>query len=142
MSKYWTLIILSISLAACSYKHNSRKVIDFYPNGQAKRVIIYTISGTDSIALEEIHYHRTGELMMQGALKNGKRHGEWKSWFTDGSLWSEGRFENGLRTDSAISYFPNGKVSMRGYYHQGELKGIWKTYNEYGELTAEKDYGE
>ncbi len=135
-------LLILLGVAACNSAYQGRKVMAFFPNGQVKRVVIYNIKGSDSTAIAEEHYHSTGELKMKGPLKNNQRHGKWKSWFTDGTLWSEGTFDNGLRIDSAISYFPNGKVSMRGFYRQGKMVGVWKVYNEAGVLTGEKEYKE
>ncbi len=140
--KNFKLIIaaLILGLAACNNTYQGRRVKEFFPNGQAKTVVIYNIKGADSTAIEEEHYHSTGELKMKGPLKNNLRHGQWKSWFTDGSLWSEGTFENGMRIDSAISYFPNGQVSMRGFYRKGKMVGVWKVYDEQGTLVGQKEY--
>ncbi len=138
--KTFIVVLIIAGLAACNSTHQGRKVSAFFPNGQAKTVVIYNIKGSDSTAIAEEHFHLTGELKMKGPLKNNERHGKWKSWFTDGTLWSEGTFENGMRIDSAISYHPNGKVSMRGLYQNGKMVGVWKVYDENGVLIGEKNY--
>ncbi len=93
---------LILGLVACNNTHQGRKVKDFFPNGQAKTVVIYNIKGADSTAIEEEHYHSTGELgmridsaisyfpngqvSMRGFYRKGKMVGVWKVYDEKGTL--------------------------------------------------------
>jgi antitoxin component YwqK of YwqJK toxin-antitoxin module len=75
---------------------------------------------------------------MQGDYQNNKRTGIWKSWYEDGSLWSEGRFVNGKRDGLGTVYHPNGKKHIEGAYTNGKRTGVWRSWNENGELISEQ----
>ena len=56
----------------------------------------------------------------------------WSQCFrSDGSLWSEGRYENGESTGLWTTYKPDGRmVRIEAHYENGELHGLRKTYHE------------
>jgi antitoxin component YwqK of YwqJK toxin-antitoxin module/Tfp pilus assembly protein PilF len=64
------------------------------------------------------YYYPTGELMTEGAYKNGSYSGEWK-YYT--------RF---------------GKVKQIAFYDQNKMQGLVKDYYPTGELKAEKEYND
>ena len=50
---------------------------------------------------------------------------------------STGTFVNGIREGEAIIYYENGNVKYQGFYVNGKECGIWKFYEENGELDKE-----
>ena len=50
---------------------------------------------------------------------------------------SSGTFVNGIREGEAIIYYENGNVKYQGFYVNGKECGIWKFYEENGELDKE-----
>jgi antitoxin component YwqK of YwqJK toxin-antitoxin module len=55
--------------------------------------------------------------MDDGRFVNGKHHGEWRSYYPDGKLW---------------------RVEV---YQMGTEVGVWREWNEDGELVSEQDHG-
>lgn len=90
---------------------------------------------------EEIKHYTNGVIQMRGMMKNGKRNGLWKSWYEDGSPWSESTFENGIKTGKTTTWYENGKKRYEGFYTNNVESGKWTYWNEEGKLTATKDYG-
>ena len=70
-------------------------------------------------------------------FKNGKQHGESKSWYSNGNLkqtrnWVSGEWY-GLWTD----YFENGNKECEGFYRGGKLIGNYTTWYENGNKQYE-----
>jgi antitoxin component YwqK of YwqJK toxin-antitoxin module len=95
----------------------------------------------DSIT-DGVHVERydNGVIYMRGDIAGGVRHGEWITFFRDGTLWSKGTYVNGYREGYGISYFPGGKKSSEGYYLKNKMVGVWKFWDEQGNLIS-KNYG-
>ena len=60
-----------------------------------------------------------------GVLEEGLKDGIWRSYYSDGALHSEGRFDHGLRVGSWIWYHENGRKKaveeyVGGLYKEGE----------------------
>ena len=125
-------------LAACAPKL-TEKVIVAFPNGQPQTVQMLNKSGE---CVKEIEYYETGQVKMEGGMKNSKREGEWKAYFPDGRMQSHGFFKNDLRTGEATVWRENGNLYSEGFYKEGKHCGKWKWYDEQGDLIKEVDYGE
>ena len=88
-------------------------------------------------------------------FKNGKLNGEFKEFFENGSLFQIGTFKNGdmknikvfyengnLKFEQNLKdrkgkyrgYYPNGILEVEGEVFQGDEIGLWKYYNEEGNL--------
>ncbi|MBW7867405.1 MAG: hypothetical protein H3C31_03660 [Brumimicrobium sp.] len=81
------------------------------------------------------------QLKIEGRTNdNGDRVGIWKSYFENGSEQSVVVYENGLKEGIYIVRFPNNLIRYRGEYLHDEPIGIWKFYDEEGNLIEEKDY--
>ena len=61
---------------------------------------------------------KIGNLLKEGALKDNKRHGIWKSYYRDGTKWSEGEFINGKMEGSTTTYYSNGQIRYTGLFEQ------------------------
>ena len=132
------LLYAVMALASCTPKL-TEKVDVRYPNGQAQSVKMLNKSGE---CVREIEYYETGEVKMEGAIKDGKREGEWKSFFVDGKTRSIGYFEAGQRTGVAKVNWYNGNLREEGFYKEGKHCGKWRYYDEQGNFLREDDYGE
>jgi antitoxin component YwqK of YwqJK toxin-antitoxin module len=80
-------------------------------------------------------FHPNGALKMEGMMKDGKRTGNWKAYYEDGTLWSEGFFHAGLRDGGTWVYHSNGIIKIKGTYEKGKKVGKWLFYNEKGEIV-------
>ena len=125
-------------MASCSAQLDER-VVAKYPNGQAH--VVHYFDKQDN-CVKETEYYESGQVKMEGGMKDGKMEGEWTSYFPDGRVQSHGFFENGERTGAAQVFYANGNKYEEGYYKNGKHCGKWKFYDEQGNLLKEVDFGE
>ena len=102
-----------------------------------------------------IKKYKDGQVKSIENFKNGKLNGEFKEFFENGSLFQIGTFKNGdmknikvfyengnLKFEQNLKdrkgkyrgYYPNGKLEVEGEVFQGDEIGLWKYYNEEGNL--------
>lgn len=125
-------------LASCS-SQLTEKVESTFPNGQPQKV---HYCDRHDRCVKEVEYYDTGQVKMEGGMKNDKMEGEWTAYFIDGRVQSHGYFVDGKRTGAAEVYHANGNKYEEGYYKDGKHVGKWKFYDEQGNLVKEVDYGE
>ena len=61
-----------------------------------------------------IFFHDNGEIRQQGFYKDGKLHGEWKSYDTDGKKIAMGQYNKGVKTGKWF-FWNNEKLSEVNY---------------------------
>ena len=125
-------------MASCAQRL-TEKVEARYPNEQPQIVRKYDKSGN---CVYEMEYYDTGEVRMEGAMKNGKKQGEWKAYLRDGRPWSIGNFKDGKMDGPSTVYWENGNLRYEGNFKDGAHCGHWKWYDEQGFLLREEDYPE
>ena len=72
-------------------------------------------------------YYKCGIIQMQGTFKSKKakkKQGEFKYYFKDGTLDSEGYYINDKKDGEWTWYFKNGQVSAREIYDNGKVTDI------------------
>lgn len=138
MKKIILLLISVIVITSCSAQL-TEKVVETYPDGKTWKAQLFDKKG---VCVREVEYYTTGQVRMEGGMKDEKREGEWKAYFPDGRMQSIGTFANGLRTGAATVWQENGNLLQEGFYKDGKHVGKWKFYDEQGNLLKEVDYGE
>ena len=138
MKRLLLFLVTALMFSSCTAQL-TEKVEAKFPNGQPKIVRFY--NKVDK-CVKETEYYESGQVRLEGGMKDGKMEGEWKAYFPDGRMQSIGTFENGLRTGRAIVWQENGNLLQEGFYKEGMHVGKWKFYDEQGELVKEVDYGE
>lgn len=136
MKKIVLFLSVILTFACCSTKL-TEKVESTFPGGKPQVVKMVDKSGN---CVKEIHYYESGQVEMEGGMKDGKRNGEWKAYFPDGRVQSVGTFVNGLRSGQATVWRENGNLYYEGFYKEGKQSGHWKWYDEQGNLVNESDY--
>jgi len=136
--QYRLLIFAVISVLLVSCKHTV--VEETWPNGNPKRVCVYSGKGESRELLRETTYYENKQVMITGEFKNGKREGHWASFYQDGTKWSEANYVNGLRDGRNVTYFENGKIRYEGTFRQDNRAGMWRFYDETGKLLQEVQY--
>jgi antitoxin component YwqK of YwqJK toxin-antitoxin module len=58
--------------------------------------------------------------MFKGNYVNGKEHGYWEDYFSNGQLMFKGNYVNGKRHGYWEDYFSNGQLGYKGYYDMGK----------------------
>jgi len=138
MKKIFILITAGLLLASCA-SQLTEKVEARFPNGQPRVVQMINKSGD---CVKQMEYYDSGQVYMEGGMKNGQREGEWKSYFPDGRTQSIGYYEAGQRTGAATVYWYNGNLREEGFYKNSRHCGKWRYYDEQGGFVREDDYGE
>ena len=76
-------------------------------------------------------YFPGGAKKAEGLLKNGKKEGQWKSWYEGNQKIHESMYyKNDTLTGEYISYDDNGKIYSKGNYLHGNMDGYW-TFDGY-----------
>lgn len=89
------------------------------------------------------YYPGKKEVKIRG-YKNAqdKREGKWVYYSKNGEELSITYFKNGLREGHTIVKRPNGSLNYVGEYREDKMIGIWKFYDEKGNVKREKDYNQ
>ena len=138
MRKIFLVFCTMLFLASCTAQL-TEKVMVSYPNGQPQ-VVRYFDKHNNCV--KESEYYESGQVKMEGGMKDGKMEGEWTAYFIDGRVQSHGFFKDGKRTGAAQVFYSNGNKYEEGSYKEGKHIGYWKFYDEQGNLIKEVDYGE
>ena len=133
------LLITAILMLACCAPRLTEKVEARYPNEQPQYIRKYDKSGD---CVYETEYYESGQVRMEGAMKKGKRQGEWHAYLRDGRPWSIDVFKDGVLNGPSIVYWENGNLRWEGNYKDGQHCGEWKWYDEQGILLRVEHYPE
>lgn len=129
---------MAFALASCSAQL-TEKVESTFPDGKPKVVHYYD---KHNQCVKETEYYSSGQVKMEGGMKDGKMDGEWTAYFIDGRVQSHGFFKDGKRTGAAQVFYSNGNKYEEGFYKEGKHVGHWKFYDEQGTLINEVDFDE
>lgn len=123
---------------------------EYYPGGKIRSSTMYRNGVMDGIRrvydttgkIEQAFIYCNGVITGEGIVKeDGNRDGFWKEYYPDGSLKSEGRYDNGTTTGEWKFYHANGKTEQTGKYNkQGKPEGVWRWYFPDGQLLREEEY--
>ncbi|MCX7637900.1 MAG: hypothetical protein N2044_08660 [Cyclobacteriaceae bacterium] len=117
-----------------SYVAGKRQGIwkSYYEDGTLKSDGEYT----DDYGVITEYYH-SGKVSGNGPKIGSRKVGRWRYFNeADGTLSSEGEYAEGRKNGEWVSYYPSGKVSVRGNYEQGEPSGTWNYYHENGQISS------
>jgi hypothetical protein len=89
---------------------------------------------------EYIKRYKNGIIEMQGMMKDGKRDGIWKSWYEDGSPWSETTFAAGKKNGRTITWYSNKQKRYEGFYTNDKESGKWQFWDEAGKALPGMEY--
>jgi antitoxin component YwqK of YwqJK toxin-antitoxin module len=73
--------------------------------------------------------------------KDGDRNGRWFYFDEKGNEMSMTEYTDGKMNGFIFVRYPNGAMRYTGEYSMGKETGIWRFYNEKGEIEIEKNYG-
>jgi len=112
---------------------------DHQPSNQVEETLV-TPEET-SLAGDYIENYPSGKLKMEGKLNaNGNRDGLWISYYENGTKWSESYYDDGSKEGHSLSFFPSGQTRYIGEYKNDKKIGVWKFYDEDGELFKEETF--
>ena len=74
----------------------------------------------------------TGEGRLSGLVKNPKRNGEFKEYYPNGTVKSDGNYMMNKKSGLFKEYHPNGNLMAEGKYMNNVRNGDWKFYLQDG----------
>ncbi|MEX1188998.1 MAG: hypothetical protein WED33_07050, partial [Bacteroidia bacterium] len=90
---------------------------------------------------DKARIYENGYLTAEGLLdEQGRRQGEWKEFYLDGSIKSQGNYLDDLKNGNWEYLFFGGAMEQKGSYSNGLPTGRWNWYYETGELLREEVY--
>ncbi len=125
-------------------------VREYYPNGKLKRIFSQKDNEQEGLFRE---YDSTGKLkqawvfsrgavIAEGMLdKSGQKDGQWKHYFSDGSIRASGKYVNGNKSGKWEYFYPNGTLEQKGMYSKtGKPHGEWLWFYPSGNLMRQEMY--
>lgn len=85
-------------------------------------------------------YPESGKVTESIEFKNDLKDGDFRKYFPDGSIMTEGKYKNDQLVGDFILYFPNGKIQLKGKYKNGRQIGNWLYFDEEGNQLNEEDF--
>ena len=96
--------------------------------------------GTRQVGHWRFYDEGTGSLLTQGDYENGKKTGEWVTYFPGGNVASRGSYENDNPVGKWEYFFEDGSISSSGEYLGGQKNGYWSSFTTGGKLLSEVKY--
>jgi len=88
-------------------------------------------------------YQGREQIKMTGTKdKEGRKVGIWKFYTERGVEQSITEYKKGKKDGITIVRHPNGTIYYKGKYEMDEPAGVWKFYNDEGQLIERKFYDE
>ena len=81
-----------------------------------------------------------GRPRWQGVKKDGLNHGSFTMWYEDGSKRMKGNYERGKKHGKSTAWHPNAVKWLEQWHHHGAPVGLWKNWNNQGELIDETQH--
>lgn len=81
-----------------------------------------------------------GLLLMEGDVRNGRRHGLWTAYHPNGAVASRNVYEKGVLHGPTTTFRPNGALYYRGQHAGGHPVGTWEFHDEIGTLVRTVEY--
>jgi len=122
---------------------------DYWSNGKPKIVATYKNGVPEGVRreynekgkIEKSYIFHNGKMVAEGIFTDAGLHeGTWKEYYEDGSLKSEGDYENDKKTGLWKYYYPNGQIEETGTYDKTGPEGKWLWYYPSGKLLRELTY--
>lgn len=82
-----------------------------------------------------------GRVMSEGLLtEDGKKEGNWKNFYEDGEVKSQGVYKNNRQTGEWKFFYKQGVSEQIGNFNNGYFDGEWKWFNKAGKLVKVEEY--
>ncbi|HAE75734.1 MAG TPA: hypothetical protein DCG52_05010 [Alphaproteobacteria bacterium] len=62
--------------------------------------------------------------------------------YSDGNIWMEENYKNGLKHGKLTWYYENGQIEREGFYIKGKRVGVFFEYNEDGTVKRARTYND
>ena len=86
-------------------------------------------------------YNEKGSEIGEGIITmEGRKEGEWTSFYENGTVKSKGRYTGNLETGIWNYYSASGKLEQTGEYKNGKYEGLWTWFYDNGNVKREEEY--
>ena len=85
-------------------------------------------------------FNSNGKKIEEKKFKNGKLHGDWEGWYSDGSKKFIKKYRNGMLRAKQREWYPNGELLKVIIYELGVINGIYNEWWNNGEKKVEGQY--
>ena len=87
-------------------------------------------------------YYVNGHIFSEGQYKNGRAEGKGVVFFPDGKKLMEQTVSSakGKFEVEETSYYPSGSVKHKGHYEDNKQAGTWTWYNEDGSVQSKREF--
>jgi antitoxin component YwqK of YwqJK toxin-antitoxin module len=138
-SGYWKTLFEDGTLRGeIDYEDDNGRYTEYYHSGN-----VYSVgprSGSRNVGLWKYYAEDGSTLMSEGEFTNGKRSGEWKTYYPSGKVASSGYYENDVPVGRWNYYFESGTISSSGEYRDGFKQGYWNSFAPDGYTLSETDF--
>ncbi len=124
----------------------SGSVTEYFENGEVRSTGFYEVAGRKKKRTGRwITYYSNGSRESEGEYIKNERVGRWQEWYENGELHLDAFFESGANQGPFKDHYENGQLRTEGFYkgirrHKGLQHGVWKHYNEQGELVLTENW--
>ena len=94
--------------------------------------VYYEINAEKPFRGSVIEKYESGQKLLKGNLKDGKKDGLWIEWYENGHKRSEINHTDGKRNGLGTWWYEDGKVSYKGMYKNGNPIDGWTYYQRDG----------
>lgn len=122
---------------------NNKKVgnwVKYHPDGSINTKLLFI---DDAFAGPYKLYHEGGSVLAEGQMnpETGSSTGNFRAYYSDGTLKEEYNFNEGGRRDGRqVVYYPSGKMAVNATMKNGELDGYTTKYQESGAVYSQAEY--
>ena len=85
-------------------------------------------------------FDSNGKKIEEKKFKNGKLHGDWEGWYSDGSKKFIKKYRNGTLRAKQREWYPNGELLKVIIYELGVINGVYNEWWDNGEKKVEGQY--
>jgi antitoxin component YwqK of YwqJK toxin-antitoxin module len=143
-TKFILFSLTIICLISCSNQTKDtpveEKQKEIVSNPDSTNFTIISKQDTTTQDGQSIVRYKNGAVKMQGMMKGGKREGLWKSFYEDGTQWSESIFIDGIKFGKTSTWYENGNKRYEGFYTNDKESGKWTYWDEAGKLVNTKEH--
>jgi len=89
------------------------------------------------------HFDIAGHRVREENWLEGQPHGLWRTWYTNGKIRDQGRFQLGRRVGSWERFDEQGQLTSRKLFDNGDPHGVWEWFEKGKSVrTVQFDHGE
>ena len=120
-------------------KQNRVEVISNWGDGTVKEERVYH----EGDVIEIVTYFENFKVNTKGRVKivgeEEVRIGTWRSYYKNGTHWSQGEYSNGVSDGGYQTWHPNGSPNIIGFYSNGVETGQWTFFDSTGTIVKQYD---